>query len=324
MRLDGVGKRYGRGGRWVLRGADLDLEPGALVRIEGPNGSGKSTLLKLAAGIERPSEGRVRRPRRRAYVPERFPPALPFDARTYLAALGRVHGLPAAEARRRADGWLERLGVTAQADTPLSRLSKGTCQKVAVAQALLAEADLLLLDEAWTGLDRAARSLLDEAAAERAALGGVVLFVDHDPGRLAGLATDGYRVGEDGALHRLPAVAAAAGGGSGAPGPLVEIDADSPDGPLAGLLPARLPGDPERTPLAGTAVRLTVPAGQSDALLRRLLNGPPAVRVLAVRRLTDPVAATPPARQGDAGGGGGQAAEPAVAPAVEPVVEPAP
>ncbi|MFE2913656.1 ABC transporter ATP-binding protein [Kitasatospora indigofera] len=321
MRLDGVGKRYGRGGRWVLRGADLALEPGALVRIEGPNGSGKSTLLKLAAGIERPSEGRVRRPRRRAYVPERFPPALPFDARTYLAALGRVHGLPAAEARRRADGWLERLGVTAQADTPLSRLSKGTCQKVAVAQALLAEADLLLLDEAWTGLDRAARSLLDEAAAERAALGGVVLFVDHDPGRLAGLATDGYRVGEDGALHRLPAVAGAAGG---APGPLVEIDADSPDGPLAGLLTARLPGDPERTPLAGTAVRLTVRAGQSDALLRRLLNGPPAVRVLAVRRLTDPVAAAPAAGRGDAEGGGGRAAEPAGAPVVGPVVEAAP
>ncbi|WP_073924956.1 ATP-binding cassette domain-containing protein [Streptomyces sp. CB03911] len=294
MRLDGVGKRYGRGGRWILRGADLALEPGALVRIEGPNGSGKSTLLKLAAGIERPSEGRVRPPRRRAYVPERFPPALPFDARGYLAALGRVHGLPAAEARRRADFWLERLGVTAQADTPLSRLSKGTCQKVAVAQALLAEADLLLLDEAWTGLDQAARSLLDEAAAERAALGGVVLFVDHDPARLAGLATDGYRVGRDGALHRLPAAPAATGT---APGPLVEIDADSPDGPLAGLLPARLPGDPDRAPLTGTAVRLTVPAGHSDALLRRLLTGRPAVRVLAVRRLTDPAAAPPPAAE---------------------------
>ncbi|WP_329497494.1 ATP-binding cassette domain-containing protein [Kitasatospora herbaricolor] len=291
MRLDGVGKRYGRGGRWILRGADLALEPGALVRIEGPNGSGKSTLLKLAAGIERPSEGRVRPPRRRAYVPERFPPALPFDARGYLAKLGRVHGLPAAEARRRADFWLERLGVTAQADTPLSRLSKGTCQKVAVAQALLAEADLLLLDEAWTGLDQAARALLDEAAAERAALGGVVLFVDHDPNRLAGLATDGYRVGRDGALHRLPAAVGAASG------PLVEIDADSPDGPLAGLLPARLPGDPDRAPLAGTAVRLTVQAGHSDALLRRLLTGRPAVRVLAVRRLTDPAVEAPPAAE---------------------------
>ncbi|GGV21177.1 ABC transporter ATP-binding protein [Kitasatospora herbaricolor] len=291
MRLNGVGKRYGRGGRWVLRGADLALEPGALVRIEGPNGSGKSTLLKLAAGIERPSEGQVRSPRRRAYVPERFPPALPFDARGYLALLGRVHGLPAAEARRRADSWLERLGVTAQADIPLSRLSKGTCQKVAVAQALLAEADLLLLDEAWTGLDRASRALLDEAAAERAALGGVVLFVDHDPARLAGLVTDGYRVGRDGALHRLPAPTGAASG------PLVEIDADSPDGPLAGLLPARLPGDPDRAPLAGTAVRLTVPAGHSDELLRRLLTGRPAVRVLAVRRLTDPPAEAPPAAE---------------------------
>src|SRR5689334_19347133 len=126
MRLTGVGKRYGRGGRWILRGVDLALEPGALVRIEGANGSGKSTLLKLAAVVERPSTGRVEGSGRRAYLPERFSPALPFDARGYLVALGRVHGLPAARARQRAEYWLERLGLAGQAGVPLSRLSKGT------------------------------------------------------------------------------------------------------------------------------------------------------------------------------------------------------
>ncbi|MFC8453160.1 ATP-binding cassette domain-containing protein [Kitasatospora sp. NPDC057223] len=269
MRLTGVGKRYTRGGRWILRGVDLELRPGELLRIEGANGSGKSTLLRLAAGIERPTAGRVEVPGRRAYVPERFPPALPFDAQTYLVRLGRVHGLPAAEARRRAGHWLDRFGIADRSGTQLRHLSKGSCQKVAVAQALLAEADVLLLDEAWTGLDGPARAVLDEAAAEQAARGAVVLFVDHDPDRLAGRTTAAYRVAQDGGLRRAPA-----------PGPLVEIELDCPDGPPGD----RLPGDPLRTPLAGTAVRLEVPAPFADALLRGLLAERPDVRVLALRR----------------------------------------
>ncbi|MEV7020587.1 ABC transporter ATP-binding protein [Kitasatospora sp. NPDC093558] len=277
MELAGVGKRYGRGGRWVLRGVDLAVRPGELVRIAGANGTGKSTLLKLAAGIERPSTGRVVRPGTAAYVPERFPPALPFDAASYLLRAGRVHGLPAAEARRRAGEWLDRFGIADRAGTPLNRLSKGTCQKVAVAQALLAGARVLLLDEAWTGLDPAARTVLDEAAAERAASGGAVLFVDHDPARLAGLTTAAYRVGADGGLRPAEEPSVPAGG----PSAVVEVDVDVLDGEP---LPARLPGAPELTALDGTAVRLTVPSAHSDALLRRLLTGSPAVSVLAVRR----------------------------------------
>lgn len=277
MELTGVGKRYGRGGRWVLRGVDLAVRPGELVRISGANGTGKSTLLRLVAGIERPSAGRVVRPGTVAYVPERFPPALPFDAASYLLRVGRVHGLAAAEARRGAAEWLDRFGIADRAGTPLSRLSKGTCQKVAVAQALLPGARVLLLDEAWTGLDPAARTVLDEAAAERAAAGGAVLFVDHDPARLAGLTTAAYRVGADGGLRPAEERAARADG----PSVRVEVDVDVLDGDP---LPARLPGAPELTALEGTAVRLTVVAAHSDALLRRLLTGRPAVSVLAVRR----------------------------------------
>ncbi|MFE4976132.1 ATP-binding cassette domain-containing protein [Kitasatospora sp. NPDC056651] len=277
MELAAVGKRYGRRGRWILHGVDLALGPGELVRIAGRNGSGKSTLLRLAAGIERPSTGRVRRPGPAAYVPERFPPALPFDAASYLLRVGRVHGLSAERARLRAGEWLDRFGVADRAGTPLSRLSKGTCQKVAVAQALLPEARVLLLDEAWTGLDPEARAVLDEAAAQRAAQGGTVLFVDHDPARLAGLTSAAYRVGADGALRRVEEEAVE----PVADGPVMEVEVDVPDG---APLPAPLPGSPEVTALAGTAVRLAVPAAHSDALLRRLLLGRPAVRVLAVRR----------------------------------------
>ncbi|MEV7187211.1 ABC transporter ATP-binding protein [Kitasatospora sp. NPDC093102] len=279
MELTAVGKRYGRRGRWILRGVDLAVGPGELVRIAGRNGSGKSTLLRMVAGIERPSTGRVARPGPTAYVPERFPPALPFDAASYLLRVGRVHGLSAERARQRAGEWLDRFGVADRAGTPLSRLSKGTCQKVAVAQALLPEARVLLLDEAWTGLDPEARAVLDEAAAERAAAGGTVLFVDHDPARLAGLTSAAYRVGEDGALR--PVEGGEAAGEPLRDGPAMEVEVDAPDG---SPLPERLPGAPEVTALAGTAVRLVVPAVHSDALLRRLLLGRPAVRVLAVRR----------------------------------------
>ncbi|RKE20805.1 ATP-binding cassette domain-containing protein [Streptomyces sp. TLI_171] len=268
-RLAGIGKRYGRGGPWILQGVELALGPGELVRIEGANGSGKSTLLKLLAGIEHPERGTVTVPARRAYVPERFPPALPFDARDYLRQLGRVRGLASAEALRRADHWLERFGITPYAGTPIGRLSKGTCQKVAVAQALLAEADLLLLDEAWTGLDQAARGELDLAVAERTAAGGLVVFVDHDPHRLAGLTTSGHLV-SNGALHGVAVPAVAADG----PRVAVVVEAER--------LPDLLPGHPERKPLADGGVRLDVPAAHSDALLRRLLTATPAVHVRSV------------------------------------------
>ncbi|MFG2723230.1 ATP-binding cassette domain-containing protein [Streptomyces sp. NPDC048416] len=191
-----MGRRYSIGGPWVLRGVDLDLPSGALVRIEGANGTGKSTLLRLLAGIDAPTEGRVTGRPRTAYVPERFPVALPFTAAGYLTHLGRVHGLPRRTAKERAGRWLERFGAAAYAATPLAELSKGTSQKVAVAQALLADPELLVLDEAWTGLDGAARAELERAVHERVAAGGTVVFVDHDPRRLASREDARYAVAD--------------------------------------------------------------------------------------------------------------------------------
>ncbi|MFJ5817067.1 ATP-binding cassette domain-containing protein [Streptomyces sp. NPDC093108] len=266
MRLSGVGRRYGLGGAWVLRGVDLDLPPRTLIRVEGANGTGKSTLLRLLAGIDSPSEGRItgRRPRT-AYVPERFSAALPFTAAGYLVHLGRIHGLRSSEATDRARSWLARLGAADHARTPLPELSKGTSQKVAVAQALLAEPELLILDEAWTGLDTAARDELDRAVAERVTAGAAVVFVDHDPGRLAGSVDAVFRI-EGTGLLAAPATRAAG------TGPRVRIEAAGPPG---AALPAGLPGTPEHTPAVDGGVRLTVAATHSDALLRALLTAHP-------------------------------------------------
>lgn len=250
MKLESVGKRYGPGRPWVVRDVSADVSPGTLIRVEGRNGSGKSTLLRVAAGVSLPSKGKVAGRPRTGYVPERFPGTLPFTGREYLLHLARVHGLGGRAAGERAGEWLERLGAAACADQPLRALSKGMCQKIAIAQALLPRPGLLVLDEAWTGLDEAARGALDAAVLERVADGGAVIFVDHDPGRLRGKAHQSWRLAGDGRV--TPA----------------------PDAPA--------PGDDSPAPATADLITLRVDAGRSPGFLRqvRALDG---VRVVSVR-----------------------------------------
>ena len=195
MRLEEVGKRYGLRQPWVIRGVSLDVAAGRLIRLEGRNGSGKSTLLRVAAGALVPSAGKVTGRPRVGYVPERFPPALAFTGRDYLLHLGRVHGLRGAALPGRVQECLARFGAAEYAGTPLRTLSKGMCQKIAIVQAVLASPGLLVLDEAWTGLDQAARDTLDAVVAERLAEGGRVMFVDHDRRRLATLVGERWLLG---------------------------------------------------------------------------------------------------------------------------------
>lgn len=203
MRLVAVGKRYGIRRPWVVRGFSAGLPPGRLVRVTGPNGSGKSTLLRVVAGVSRPSAGQVTGRPHCGYVPERFPGGLPFSGREYLLHLARVHGLRGDASAAAVDEWLGRLGAASYADQPVRSMSKGMGQKMALAQALLPSPGLLVLDEAWTGLDSAARGALDAAVTERVAAGGTVVFVDHDPARLAGLEDERWDFGSPGQVTVL-------------------------------------------------------------------------------------------------------------------------
>jgi len=186
MRLHEVGFRYGRRGVWVLRGVTVGIEPGEIVVVRGSNGAGKSTLLGLFAGVYRPVHGQVHdRPARIGWLPERFPTEQPFTVSGYLATMARIRGGPPAAV----DRWISRLGLTALRSERLSALSKGTAQKVGLAQALLVQPDLLLLDEPWEGIDVDTRELVPNIIDEVLDAGGSVLVSDHsgDTGHLPGV-----------------------------------------------------------------------------------------------------------------------------------------
>ncbi|WP_412544079.1 ATP-binding cassette domain-containing protein [Longispora sp. K20-0274] len=188
MLLDDVRVRYARTGPWILDGVSVAAHPGEAVVVGGRNGAGKSTLLNVCAGVLRPDRGAVTdRPAVVGWVPERFPSAQPFTARDYLLGAARVRGLDPAAAGRVVGRWVERLHLGAFLDVRLGRLSKGSAQKVGLAQALLVPPGLLVLDEPWEGLDAVARAEVPLIVGEVTADGGIVLVSDHR-GEIARLA----------------------------------------------------------------------------------------------------------------------------------------
>ena len=110
--------------------------------------------------------------------------------------------------------WIERLGLTEHRHTRLADLSKGTAQKVGLAQALLRPPGLLVLDEPWEGLDAAARTLIPQIVAEVTAAGGAVLVSDHR-GEIAGLPNAVHWQVADGTVATRPDAADPVGAPSG-------------------------------------------------------------------------------------------------------------
>jgi len=160
----------------VLREVDLDLPAGAVAVLLGRNGTGKSTLLAAAAGLLHPARGRITgRPTHVGMALERFPADQPFTVREYLSHAARMRGLDPTKA----DSWIERLALGAFIDVRLGQLSKGTAQKVGLAQALLAPPGLLVLDEPAEGLDPTTREELPAIVTEQAEAGATVLASDH-------------------------------------------------------------------------------------------------------------------------------------------------
>jgi ABC-2 type transport system ATP-binding protein len=181
LRIEAVDKTY-PGGVTALRGFGLELGPGILGLL-GPNGAGKSTLMRILATVTRPTAGRVlwqgqdvvRHPRelRRVlgYLPQDFGIYPNLSAREFLEYLAAVKGLSGRSARARIDELLELVNLTAAGRRPLGSYSGGMRQRVGIAQALLNDPRLLIVDEPTVGLDPEERvrfrGLLSELAGER-------------------------------------------------------------------------------------------------------------------------------------------------------------
>ena len=180
MRLRDLWIHYGHRAPWVLREGNAKLQPGEVGIVVGRNGAGKSTLLSAVAGIRPVARGAITdRPPVVGWVPERFAAAQPFTAQRYLLHMAAVRGMTPAAARAAVDHWAQRLYLTPFLGTKMSQLSKGSAQKVGLAQALLVPPGLLVLDEPWEGLDARTRDEVPAIIGEVTAEGGMVLVSDH-------------------------------------------------------------------------------------------------------------------------------------------------
>ena len=175
--------------RPALVDLDLEVRRGEVLGYVGPNGSGKTTTLKLLTGLLRPDAGEVRvfgMPlesrvwrHRVGYLPEH--PYL-YDYLTpaeYLDYAGRLFGLSAAARREKRRELLALVGLERSADLPMRRFSKGMLQRVGLAQALVNDPELLLLDEPMSGLDPLGRRLVRNLILELRRAGKTVLFSTH-------------------------------------------------------------------------------------------------------------------------------------------------
>ena len=149
VRLENICKSFGK--QQVLRDVSLAIGEGEIVGLLGPNGAGKSTLMKIVIGLWQADSGQVTAPRRIGYLPERNPLYEEMYVREYLQFMARM--TEDGKGRKQVEELIARVGLTAEEHKKIGHLSKGYRQRVGLAQALLGEPEMLILDEPTTGLD---------------------------------------------------------------------------------------------------------------------------------------------------------------------------
>ncbi|GAC1352484.1 MAG: hypothetical protein NVS3B20_14790 [Polyangiales bacterium] len=173
----------------AVKGISFDVREGEIVGLIGPNGSGKTSTLKVLLGLCRPTAGSVRirgidvnDPRSRelvGFLPEN-PYVYPYlTPREFVDLCARLSGMSAFDRSQRIPKVLERTGIAYAADRPVRRLSKGMLQRTGLAAALVAEPELLVLDEPMSGLDPLGRREVRDLIFEERSAGRTVLFSTH-------------------------------------------------------------------------------------------------------------------------------------------------
>jgi NitT/TauT family transport system ATP-binding protein len=181
-------RRRGRGSYTAVKDVTLSIAEGEFVSVVGPTGCGKSTLLNVAAGLLKPTRARARlrraarghQPQRGLHVPVRGADAVAQRARNVTRGL-EFRGVDRAEARRRGEEWLERVGLAGFGDRYPHQLSGGMRKRVALAQMLILDPQILLMDEPFSALDIQTRQLMENELLELwSANRKSVIFITHD------------------------------------------------------------------------------------------------------------------------------------------------
>jgi heme exporter protein A len=183
-----VGKRYDA--RVIFRGVSGEVDPGQVLVITGPNGSGKSTLLSILCGLLRPTRGTVRhvcgeieidRSEWRRHLGVVAPSMAVYDeldAMENLLFFARVRGMDSARDRCRAI--LGRVGLDSDLRTTVRGFSTGMAQRLKIAQALLHDPAVVVLDEPGSNLDPAGKDWLEDAVRKLAEGGKTIVLATND------------------------------------------------------------------------------------------------------------------------------------------------
>src|SRR5262245_42042978 len=179
----------GRSGVPAVQGVSFTVPAGSVFGLLGPNRAGKTTLLKILLSLVHPTSGTVTRlgspiaDRRTlgsvGYMHENHAFPRYLSASELLSFYGGLSGVPSEAINARVSSLLERVGLSDRNSEPIARFSKGMVQRLGMAQALINDPDLLILDEPTEGLDLSGRRLLREVVRERKAAGKTVLLVSH-------------------------------------------------------------------------------------------------------------------------------------------------
>jgi heme ABC exporter ATP-binding subunit CcmA len=182
----------------ALREITINAEPGACLALLGRNGAGKTTLLRIVAGLSRPARGRVtilggdphsRESRKRiGLLGHGIGIYDELSAYENLRLFARLYGTP--DPVRKANEWLERVGLDRVRDSMVREFSRGMRQRLAVARAFLHDPALFILDEPFTALDDRAIALLQGLLKQALAAGRTILMSTHQLREALELATD--------------------------------------------------------------------------------------------------------------------------------------